>query len=98
MGDRGDYLVALLSSDDPGDTSWMGAGELAQVESGELVQYGVGLLRVTDEGRFEPDYSTFVWECWAGPDMYGSYSSPDAIPDEYLADIAREQVKGFGDA
>lgn len=91
-----DFLIGVAIDQEHQDTSWMDPDELERVASGELVPYGVGLVRVTDAFKFEPDWGTFVWAAWADAGLDGTYPDAKSIPNDYLSLIAMQQVEEFG--
>lgn len=92
-----DFLIGITIDQDDRDTSWMDPDERERVQLGELVPYGVGLVRVTEAGTFEPDWGTFVWACWADAGLDGTYPDAESVPSLFLSDIAAEQAKKFGE-
>lgn len=66
--------------------------ELEKIERGEWTAYGVFLL----DADGEPDYSHALWGCVVETsNAAGSYSSPGDVPDEYLAEVARDLEAGL---
>lgn len=90
-----DFLIGITIDENDRDISWMDADEKLQAKEGDIIPYGVGLVRVTEDGKFEPDWSTFTWSCWADSGLEGTYPNAERIPNPYLSDIAKEQIKEF---
>jgi hypothetical protein len=68
------------------------AEEIKKIRSGEWRAYGVGLLRKSTAGYFEPDYGTFLWGCVTDAGYDGAYADASEIQNAHLRGIAEEQV------